>query len=144
MEPVTMALLMGGSAGLGLLGNAQKRKQQQMTADMRAAEIEASPWTGQGPSTQISYAPSQWADLAQGAVGGAQLGMGIENMQAQGEANKLMQDKIVADTASSNNWAELYKQKMMQDQAPTLMSGSAPKSNYFNNDYSYQPFRRQI
>ena len=76
LDPITIGLI--GGAGLGLLGSAQKRKQQKMTADMRAAEIEASPWTGQGASTQISYAPSAWADLAQGGLGGAQLGSGLE------------------------------------------------------------------
>jgi hypothetical protein len=94
MVPLAWAALLGGSALMGALGNKAKRDQQKMTADMRAAEIEASPWTGQGPSTQVQYAPSQWADMAQGVMGGAQLGQGIGNMEAQQEANTLYKKRF--------------------------------------------------
>lgn len=70
MDPITGALILGGlNVGMGALKADQAAKQRKMEADLRAAEIEASPWTGKGPSTQIATAaPSVWADMAGGAV----------------------------------------------------------------------------
>ncbi len=107
LDPITIGLI--GGAGLGLLGNAQKKKQQQMSANIRAAEIEASPWTGNAPSTQLQYAPSQWADLAQGGLGGAQLGSGLEAASA--------------DKAMKADWLT-YLKGQQGGQAPTMMGSS--------------------
>jgi hypothetical protein len=70
MDPFTGALILGGlNAGMGALKAQQQAKQRQAEASMRAAEIEASPWTGKGPSTQVATAaPSAWAEMAGGAV----------------------------------------------------------------------------
>jgi len=70
MDPFTGALILGGlNAGMGALRANQQAKQRQAEAQMRAAEIEASPWTGRGPSTQVSTAaPSVWGEMAGGAV----------------------------------------------------------------------------
>jgi hypothetical protein len=66
-------------AGLvsGKLGNDAKQAQQRKTANVRAAEIEASPWTGNAPSTQVQYASSPWGDMLQGGLNGAQAGMEV-------------------------------------------------------------------
>lgn len=70
MDPITGALILGGlNVGMGALKANQAAKQRKMEADLRAAEIEASPWTGKAPSTQVATAaPSVWADMAGGAV----------------------------------------------------------------------------
>jgi hypothetical protein len=70
MDPFTGALILGGlNAGMGAMKANQAAKQRKMEADLRAAEMEASPWTGKGPSTQISTAaPSVWGEMAGGAV----------------------------------------------------------------------------
>lgn len=72
-EPIsatTALLLMGGlNAGMGAMKAAQAARQREQEAKIRAAEIEASPWTGRGPSTQVAT-PSlnPWAEMAGGAV----------------------------------------------------------------------------
>jgi hypothetical protein len=70
MDPFTGALILGGlNAGMGAIKANQAAKQRQAEATMRAAEIEASPWTGKGPSTQVATAaPSVWGEMAGGAV----------------------------------------------------------------------------
>ena len=72
MDPITGMLIMAGAnAAMGGMKSAQARKQRKMEAEMRAAEIEASPWTGKQATTQISTAsPSLWADMLGGAVSG--------------------------------------------------------------------------
>jgi hypothetical protein len=70
MEPVTAMLLLGGSnMAMGAMKAQQAAKQRQQEANIRAAEIEASPWTGKGPSTQVTTQTlNPWAEMAGGAV----------------------------------------------------------------------------
>lgn len=70
MDPFTGALILGGiNAGMGALKAGQSARQRKAEANMRAAEIEASPWTGKGPSTQVSTPESSvWGEMAGGAV----------------------------------------------------------------------------
>jgi hypothetical protein len=57
--------LAGINAALAASKAAQARKQRETEANIRAAEIEASPWTGKAPSTQVSTPTSNiYADLA--------------------------------------------------------------------------------
>lgn len=72
MDPVTAMLIMGGlNAGMGAMKAQQAAKQRQTEANLRAAEIEASPWTGKNASTQVQTpSPSVWADMLGGAVSG--------------------------------------------------------------------------
>ena len=72
MDPFTGALILGGlNAAMGAAKSAQAAKQRKAEADIRAAEIEASPWTGDQATTQIATpAPSLWADMLGGAVSG--------------------------------------------------------------------------
>lgn len=64
------ALVLGGlNMAMGAMRANQAANQRKAEATMRAAEIEASPWTGKGPSTQVSTpAPSVWGEMAGGAV----------------------------------------------------------------------------
>lgn len=70
MDPLTGALILGGlNVGMGAMKAQQQAKQRQAEAQIRAAEIEASPWTGKAASTQVSTAsPNVWAEMAGGAV----------------------------------------------------------------------------
>ena len=80
MEPVTMALLFGANMGLGAMRAAQAAKQRQAEANIRAAEIEASPWTGKAPSTQVStQSLNPWAEMAGGAINAAGQAAALEN-----------------------------------------------------------------
>lgn len=57
--------LAGINAALAASKAAQARKQRETEANIRAAEIEASPWTGKAPSTQVSTPTSNiYANLA--------------------------------------------------------------------------------
>lgn len=66
---VPLLVLGGLNVGMGAMRAQQQAKQRQAEAQMRAAEIEASPWTGKAPSTQVSTAsPNVWSEMAGGAV----------------------------------------------------------------------------
>jgi hypothetical protein len=64
------ALVLGGiNMAMGALKADQAARQRKAEQNIRAAEIEASPWTGKGPTTQVSTAaPSVWGEMAGGAV----------------------------------------------------------------------------
>lgn len=64
------ALVLGGlNMAMGAMKANQAANQRKAEATMRAAEIEASPWTGKGPSTQVSTPESSvWGEMAGGAV----------------------------------------------------------------------------
>lgn len=70
MDPFTGALLLGGlNMGMGAIRAGESARQRKQERHARAAEIEASPWTGKGPTTQVSTAaPSVWSEMAGGAV----------------------------------------------------------------------------
>ena len=81
MDPVTAMLIMGGlNAGMGAMKAQQAAKQRQSEANLRAAEIEASPWTNKQASTQIQTAsPNVWADMLGGAVSGIGQAQAFQN-----------------------------------------------------------------
>lgn len=65
MDPLSLAVLGGLNLGMGALKSQQAAKQRKQEAALRAAEIEASPWTGKAPSTQVATAtPNVWAEMA--------------------------------------------------------------------------------
>jgi hypothetical protein len=72
---------MGGlNAGLGAMKSSQNRRQRKMEAEARAAEIEASPWTGRAATTQVATpSPSIWADMLGGAVSGIGQAQALQN-----------------------------------------------------------------
>lgn len=72
-EPISattaMLLLGGANVGMAALKAQQAARQREMEAKIRAAEIEASPWTGRAPSTQVATASlNPWAEMAGGAI----------------------------------------------------------------------------
>lgn len=103
MEPVTAMLLLGGAnIGMGAMKAQQAAKQRQQEANIRAAEIEASPWTGKAPSTQISTGSlNPWAEMAGGAINT------VSQMQSLQKANA---DTKAAEQASK--WNDMLMDKM--------------------------------
>ena len=85
MLPLAWVAIAGLNAALAVNKAQQQAKQRENEAKMRAAEIEASPWTGHGPTTQVSTAPSSiWGELAGAGVntlgqGAALQGAGLFN-----------------------------------------------------------------
>jgi hypothetical protein len=75
-------------AGLGAAKHfAVDKPQQKRTAALRAEEIRLSPFTGQGPETQIQWSNALGSGL-QGAAAGSSLWSGIQ----QAETNKKFAD----------------------------------------------------
>ncbi len=133
-------LLKGGMASIGplgwaglaaanvlgsVLGSSAEARQRRKEADIRAAEIEAQPWTKQAAQTQISTKePNMWANL---------LGSGF-NVLSQGQAiQRSMQD---AQTAEQNNlWRQMMIDKASQ-MNPVLMGNRSYLNPWENPTYS--------
>ena len=80
MDPITLGVLVAANAGMAALKSSQAARQRKQEADMRAAEIEASPWTGKGPSTQVATAaPNVWGEMAGGAINALGQAAALEN-----------------------------------------------------------------
>ena len=104
MDPITWIALAGINAALSSAKASQAGKQRKMEADLRAAEIEAAPWTGKTPSTQIStVTPNIWGELAGAGIntlgqGAALKGAGLftssSTSQGLGPENPFMQEDI--------------------------------------------------
>ncbi len=77
MVPLAWLALAGVNAAMSAAKASQAGKQRKTEADLRAAEIEASPWTGRAPTSQITTTvPNIWGEL---------LGAGV-NTLSQGSA----------------------------------------------------------
>lgn len=81
MDPITGMLILGGlNAGMGAMKANQQAKQRKSEAMMKAAEIEASPWTGRAPTTQVSTPEGNaWAEMAGGLVNAAGQTASLQN-----------------------------------------------------------------
>lgn len=128
MDPFTGWLIISGlNAAMASQKAAQQAKQRQIEADIRAAEIEASPWTGKAPSTQVATAkPNIWAELAGAGVNTLGQGMALQ------QAGLFSGSEGAATTATS---ADPYEQMFKKSQAQsykwpwenkTLMSTKNP------------------
>lgn len=112
-----------------ILGSSAQERQRKREAMLRAAEIEASPWTGRGPSTQMATPESNvWANL---------LGAGT-NVLSQGQAlQKASRESALQEQQSAWNEmlldrlknANLSQEQLMQmlPGQPSLM-GRAPSA----------------
>lgn len=101
MEPVTMALILGGlNAGMAAIKAKQAARQRQQEANVRAAEIEASPWTNKGPSTQVATsAPNAWAEMGGGLINAAGQTAALSQAGLFKAADTASAAKAAADTA---------------------------------------------
>jgi|694.fasta_scaffold54258_6 hypothetical protein len=87
-----------------ILGSSAQERQRKREAQLRAAEIEASPWTGRGPSTQMQTPESNvWANL---------LGAGT-NVLGQGQAIESAR-RNAALQEQQMNWNQMMMNKMIQ------------------------------
>ncbi|NBV51619.1 hypothetical protein EBR78_10445 [bacterium] len=63
------AALAGLNTAMSAAKAQQQARQRKAEADIRAAEIEAAPWTGRGPSTQVATStPNIWGEMAGAGV----------------------------------------------------------------------------
>lgn len=104
LGPVGWAGLAAANILGSVLGSNSQARQRRQEAIMRAAEIQASPWTNRGPSTQVSTPePSAWANL---------MGAGT-NVLAQGQAlGKSMRENAAEERKQA--WNELLANKAAQ------------------------------
>lgn len=69
MDPITWAIIAGLNVALAASKASQQEKQRKMEAEIRAAEIEASPWTGKAATTQMTTPSTNvWGELAGAGV----------------------------------------------------------------------------
>jgi hypothetical protein len=69
MGPLAWFALAGLNAAMSASKASQQAKQRKAEADIRAAEIEAAPWTNKTPSTQVATSsPNIWAEMAGAGV----------------------------------------------------------------------------
>lgn len=68
--------------GAGLLGHSAEKQKQQAEAQIRAAEIQASPWTKMAPQQAITFA----APAVGSAIGGIGAGLGVAQSLAKANA----------------------------------------------------------
>jgi hypothetical protein len=76
LGPAGWAALAAANLIPSILGSSQQNKQRRYEQAVRAAEIEASPWSGRGPTTQVGTPESNvWMNLL--GAGSNVLGQGI-------------------------------------------------------------------
>lgn len=126
MDPVTAMLIMGGlNAGMGAMKAQQAAKQRQTEANLRAAEIEASPWTGKNASTQVQTpSPSVWADMLGGAVSGIGQAQALQQAGLFTPSESMGQSFMSPEASSSYNYFQGSSPSMwnrMVPGQPTLM-----------------------
>jgi hypothetical protein len=117
--PVGWAALAGANILGSILGSNAQAAQREKEAKIRAAEIEAQPWTKQAAQTQIStQSPSVWSNL---------IGSGV-NTLSQGQAiEKAMRDS--ASAKQDSMWKQMMMEKLgqmnPQQMAPMLMGNKS-------------------
>lgn len=99
------------NAALAASKAAQARKQRETEAKIRAAEIEAAPWTGKAPTTQVSTPISNlWTEMAGAGIntigqGAALQGSGLFKESADtamGTASEALSDEGIMNLATQN------------------------------------------
>lgn len=123
MDPVTGMLILGGlNAGMGAMKAQQAAKQRKMEADLRAAEIEASPWTGKAPSTQVTTQTlNPWAEMAGGAINAAGQAAALQNAGLLGDSSSASGMMSGADKKFSL-WPDMPKYQQASFKNPFVAS----------------------
>lgn len=131
MGPLAWLALAGVNAAMSASKAEQAAKQRKAEADMRAAEIEAAPWTNKAPTTQVTTAtPNVWGELA---------GAGVNTL---GQAAALQGSGLFSESPGAGIAGEPFeaseimgpKNPLMQTStgnAPTLF-GRTPSTNLWN------------
>lgn len=128
------ALIKGGAAAIpgwgwaalaaanllpAILGSSAQERQRKREATLRAAEIEASPWTGRGPSTQMTTPESNvWANLLGSGVNVLSQGQALEKarrdaamQEQQSMWNQMLMNKLSGAELSPADLAKMYQQR---------------------------------
>lgn len=114
MGPLGWGALAAANLIPAILGSSAQERQRKREADLRAAEIEASPWTGRGPSTQMQTPESNvWANLL--GAGTNVLGQG-QQLEAARRASQW--GDLMAGVAQSMTPDELKQMMMGQFKLP--------------------------
>lgn len=143
MDPVTLSLLMTGAGALsGVMGNAQKAKQAKAQMMVRAAEQQASPWTGMPVQTAATFDQGGPGNVLQGAISGYGSGQALQSASAKDALNEkqigFQEDELA-----------LKKQELDQNNAWLKMQQgiSGPAGQEINSDrmalgnFAYKPFK---
>ena len=124
-DPLSLGVLGGINLGLGALKSAQAAKQRKQEMLSKAAEIEASPWTGRGPTTQVTTGRlNPWAEMAGGAL------------NAIGQAAALEKAGLIGSDNSSN---QLSNNLSMEGEAMSPQAQQA--ADFFNQE---SPFKKSM
>lgn len=107
-DPLSVAILGGLNLGMSGLQSAQAAKQRKQESLMRAAEYETSPWTGRGPSTQVSAAINPWSQLAGGVVNTLSQAQALEKASNEADAAK----QQAAAAKQKMGWNEMLMNKV--------------------------------
>lgn len=118
-DPLTIGL--AGGAAMGLLTNAEKRKQHKKDMKVQATREETSPWTG--VHGQYESAPGVMGDMAGGLSTGASMGLNYQSMQNQQALQQQMlknQTDLTKSQIGVNN-AQAAAPAVIPAQGATLM-----------------------
>jgi hypothetical protein len=126
MDPTNATLLLGGVNTLLALSNAaQQRKQQEMQGMMRAAEIEASPWTKMAPQTKLEFsAMNPLGAVAKAGVDTWAQMQALERQKADEEFRKAQLDQM----GTQNKLLENALSGGVPDQTKQALNNKSPWS----------------
>jgi len=130
LGPLGWAGLAAANLLPAILGSSAQERQRRREADLRAAEIEASPWTGRGPSTQMQTPESNvWANLL--GAGTNVLGQGQALEKARRDAamqeQQSMWNQMLLDRLSASNAPQQFQQQPTEVlPGQPLLMGRAP------------------
>ena len=110
MDPITLALIMGGTAMASqVMSNKQTEKANEANAKMAAAKTKYSPFTGMGAgSYQRELGGSVIGSGMQGAIAGASLGSTMSPNAGQGENKMMTMNTATSPSGQSVNPYEDY------------------------------------
>ncbi len=137
MDPVTMTALFVANGVMAAKKAEQQAAMRKQEAAMRAAETEASPWTGRGPSTAITTPSSNvWADLGGAAVNS--LGQ-YASLKKSGMLDPSDATSNAAAQTQALEMGDIYNQAPVQGvDAPNSMGGfggSSTANTLYKNDW---------
>src|SRR3990167_9807219 len=106
MDPVTLAILMGGTVGMGLLSSKQASDTRKSDLRLKAMETEMSPGSGLGVNQAVGPQSNPLLAAGQGALAGYQTGSNIEQSKLQKELMQKMM-KTEQQRRLDSTWTQL-------------------------------------
>lgn len=118
MGPLAWVALAGLNAALASSKASQQARQRKAEADIRAAEIEAAPWTGKAPTTQVSTAtPNIWGELAGAGINTVGQGAALQQAGLFGEGTPEVPTSETPSVQESP-YTLMYKQQNKSQMIP--------------------------